>query len=92
MSRPNLINPHQNVPTQTPSNTPHPLPQFPSKQEVERAKKSQKEDFPQGIPECGTDALRCAELVFVFLSIYTRMIMVPRSIGRSAGRPNPCCC
>jgi hypothetical protein len=27
-------------------------------QEVERAKKAQKDDFPQGIPECGTDALR----------------------------------
>lgn len=25
---------------------------------MERAKKAQKEDFPQGIPECGTDALR----------------------------------
>ncbi|XP_013380246.1 valine--tRNA ligase [Lingula anatina] len=28
--------------------------------EIERAKKGQKEDFPNGIPECGTDALRFA--------------------------------
>ncbi|KAJ7377422.1 Valine--tRNA ligase [Desmophyllum pertusum] len=28
--------------------------------EVERAKKGQKEDYPEGIPECGTDALRFA--------------------------------
>ncbi|XP_032235539.1 valine--tRNA ligase [Nematostella vectensis] len=28
--------------------------------EVERAKKGQKEDYPNGIPECGTDALRFA--------------------------------
>jgi hypothetical protein len=39
------------------SHTPQ-TPQTKRKQEVERAKKSQKEDFPQGIPECGTDALR----------------------------------
>lgn len=28
--------------------------------EVERAKQGQKQDFPNGIPECGTDALRFA--------------------------------
>jgi len=28
--------------------------------EVEKAKKGQKEDYPHGIPECGTDALRFA--------------------------------
>lgn len=28
--------------------------------EVERAIKGQKEDYPHGIPECGTDALRFA--------------------------------
>eukprot|EP00795_Rhopilema_esculentum_P010703 gene10703-19476_t len=28
--------------------------------EMEKAKKGQKEDYPQGIPECGTDALRFA--------------------------------
>ncbi|XP_030852939.1 valine--tRNA ligase [Strongylocentrotus purpuratus] len=28
--------------------------------EVEKAKKGQKEDYPNGIPECGTDALRFA--------------------------------
>ena len=39
---------------------------------MERAKKSQKEDFPQGIPECGTDALRCVRsCVSMFASIHT---------------------
>ena len=33
-------------------------------QEVERAKKAQKEDFPNGIPECGTDALRFGLLAY----------------------------
>jgi valyl-tRNA synthetase len=28
--------------------------------EVDKAKKGQKEDFPEGIEECGTDALRFA--------------------------------
>jgi len=28
--------------------------------EIEKAKKGQKDDYPQGIPECGTDALRFA--------------------------------
>lgn len=28
--------------------------------EIERARKGQKEDYPEGIPECGTDALRFA--------------------------------
>lgn len=26
--------------------------------EIERAKQGQKQDYPNGIPECGTDALR----------------------------------
>lgn len=28
--------------------------------EIEKAKEGQKRDYPQGIPECGTDALRFA--------------------------------
>ncbi|UYV69234.1 VARS [Cordylochernes scorpioides] len=32
--------------------------------EVDRAKQGQKSDFPEGIPECGTDALRFALLAF----------------------------
>lgn len=28
--------------------------------EVKKAKEGQKQDYPQGIPECGTDALRFA--------------------------------
>lgn len=32
--------------------------------EIEKAKKGQKEDYPQGIPECGTDALRFALLAY----------------------------
>lgn len=28
--------------------------------EIEKAKEGQKRDFPKGIPECGTDALRFA--------------------------------
>jgi valyl-tRNA synthetase len=31
-----------------------------SPKEVEKAKSGQKEDYPNGIPECGTDALRFA--------------------------------
>lgn len=33
--------------------------------EVERAKKGQKKDFPQGIPQCGVDALRFALCDFI---------------------------
>ena len=29
-----------------------------SKEEIRTARDGQKKDFPQGIPECGTDALR----------------------------------
>eukprot|EP00761_Pharyngomonas_kirbyi_P014295 gb/GECH01014325.1/.p1 GENE.gb/GECH01014325.1/~~gb/GECH01014325.1/.p1 ORF type:complete len:972 (+),score=309.36 gb/GECH01014325.1/:1-2916(+) len=32
--------------------------------EIEKAKKGQKEQFPQGIPECGADALRFALLAY----------------------------
>jgi hypothetical protein len=38
--------------------------------EVEKAKQAQKKDFPQGIPECGTDALRFA------LCAYTSQVSV----------------
>ena len=31
-----------------------------SKDEVKKAKMGQKQDFPNGIPECGADALRFA--------------------------------
>ncbi|GMI36017.1 hypothetical protein TrCOL_g4419 [Triparma columacea] len=34
------------------------------KKEVERAKKDQKADFPDGIPECGSDALRFGLLAY----------------------------
>lgn len=30
------------------------------KKEIEKAKLGQKQDYPNGIPECGTDALRFA--------------------------------
>lgn len=33
--------------------------------EVERAKKGQKADFPNGIPECGTDAMRFALCAYI---------------------------
>lgn len=42
--------------------------------EVEKAKRGQKEDFPNGIDECGADALRFA------LAAYTSQ--VPRSAGK----------
>ncbi|KAJ6217790.1 hypothetical protein RDWZM_008947 [Blomia tropicalis] len=35
-----------------------------SKQEIETAIKGQKQDFPQGIPECGTDAMRFGLLAY----------------------------
>jgi len=35
------------------------------KKEVETAKKAQKADFPEGIPECGTDALRFGLLAYM---------------------------
>ena len=38
--------------------------------EVEKAKAGQKQDYPQGIPECGTDALRFA------LCAYTAQVIL----------------
>lgn len=35
-----------------------------SSAEVEKASKGQKEDFPDGIEECGTDALRFALVAY----------------------------
>lgn len=37
--------------------------------EVEIAKKGQRQDFPQGIPECGADALRFALCSYNFKGI-----------------------
>lgn len=39
-------------------------PLFSARQEVEKAKEGQKLDYPQGIPECGTDALRFGLLAY----------------------------
>ncbi len=44
-------------------------------QEVERAKSGQKADFPDGIEECGTDALRFA------LVAYTAQVCVLAGVG-----------
>lgn len=44
-----------------------------SSAEVEKASKGQKEDFPDGIEECGTDALRFA------LVAYTSQVPPPPS-------------
>lgn len=33
--------------------------------EIEKAKEGQKQDFPNGIPECGTDALRFALCAYI---------------------------
>lgn len=33
--------------------------------EIEKAKAGQKQDYPSGIPECGTDALRFALLSYM---------------------------
>lgn len=41
--------------------------------ELEKAKEGQKKDFPNGIPECGTDALRFA------LISYTSQVNFPTS-------------
>lgn len=41
--------------------------------ELEKAKEGQKKDFPDGIPECGTDALRFA------LISYTSQVIVTAS-------------
>lgn len=43
--------------------------------EVEKAKSVQKEDFPEGIEECGTDALRFA------LISYTSQVPNPHLFG-----------
>ena len=46
-------------------------------QEIEKAKSGQKKDFPKGIPQCGTDALRFALCAYsgggnpLFLSLIT---------------------
>jgi hypothetical protein len=43
--------------------------------EVEKAKQAQKKDFPQGIPECGTDALRFALCAYTSqVSVFTHVL------------------
>ena len=39
--------------------------------ELEKAKEGQKKDFPDGIPECGTDALR-----FALISYTSQVILI----------------
>ena len=41
-----------------------------SKAEIERAKAGQTQDFPEGIPECGADALRFALCSYDFKCKY----------------------
>lgn len=60
-------------------------------QEIEKAKSGQKKDFPKGVPQCGTDALRfalCAysgggnsRFSFFFLSITCSVPLLMRSQG-----------
>ncbi|KAI9911499.1 hypothetical protein PsorP6_009521 [Peronosclerospora sorghi] len=57
---------------------------LPSK-EVEKAKKGQKLDFPQGIPECGADALR-----FGLLAYTQQGRDINLDIGRLVGYRNFC--
>lgn len=38
--------------------------------EIEKAKAGQKQDYPNGIPECGTDALRFALCSYMSQGIY----------------------
>jgi len=42
--------------------------------EIEKAKEGQKQDYPDGIPECGTDALRFALCAYVTEGDYCRVM------------------
>jgi len=42
--------------------------------EIEKAKEGQKQDYPDGIPECGTDALRFALCACVTEGDYCRVM------------------
>jgi len=61
-------------------------------QEIEMAKKGQKADFPKGIPQCGTDALRFALCAYSaggkpFDFIWLRRLGLISAGGRSRHQP-----
>jgi len=45
--------------------------------EIEKAKAGQKQDYPNGIPECGTDALRFALCSYMSQGIYITVSCIP---------------
>jgi len=51
--------------------------------EIEKAKAGQKQDYPNGIPECGTDALRFALCSYMSQGIYN---CIPNSFGQTRGK------
>lgn len=48
-----------------------------SKAEIKKAMEGQRTDFPEGIPECGTDALRFTLCSYNFKGLYVYVWMTP---------------
>ena len=46
--------------------------------EIEKAKAGQKADYPNGIPECGTDALRFALVSYTSQGEYSHWAVKPQ--------------
>ena len=45
--------------------------------EIEKAKEGQRQDYPNGIPECGTDALRFALCAYILQGqFYIKLIRI----------------
>nr|CAD7424685.1 unnamed protein product [Timema monikensis] len=54
--------------------------------EVEKAKDGQKQDYPNGIPECGTDALRFALCAYIMQAVELNTTSTLANYATKAGR------
>lgn len=54
--------------------------------EIEKAKAGQKQDYPNGIPECGTDALRFALCSYMSQGTYYITVHFIPHVGPKGGK------